>query len=153
MAKRKPKPAPAEELNQQPAPDAASEPAAPGEDQGQPHEAPASTTGESSHVEAVRPTGPRSPNPFGYKHDVAAGVRLLEDRRFKQVQVKFAAKPSDEVRQVVRDAGFRWLQEEQVWAKQIDPEKGWQTRADADALFEQVTAMIRAEQGLTHERA
>jgi hypothetical protein len=115
------------------------------------HDAPAA--GESAHATAVRPDGPRAPNPFGSRQDAVAGVRLLEDRRYKQVQLKFADKPSAEVREAVRDAGFRWLQEEGVWAKQIDRDKGWQTRADAETLFERVAAMIRAEQGVSHELA
>ena len=106
---------------------------------------------EPSHAGAVRPNGPSVPNPFSFKHDVAAGVRLMEDRRFKQMQIQFAEKPSDDIRLAVREAGFRWLQEEQVWVKQIDRENGWQTRADAEKLFDQIASQIRAEKGIRHE--
>ncbi|MBY0460326.1 MAG: hypothetical protein K2V38_23680 [Gemmataceae bacterium] len=103
---------------------------------------------EGGHASAHRPTGPVLPNPFGYRRDNLAGVRLLEDRRLRQVQLAFAEKPSDEVRQVVREAGFRWLQKEQVWAQRVDPQAGWQTRADAEKLFERVVDLIRAEKGI-----
>ena len=109
--------------------------------------------GEPSHVAAHRPGGPRVPSPFGHRQDAVAGVRLLEDRRFRQVQLKFADKPSDAVRRVVSEAGFRWLQGEQAWAKQIDRENGWQTRALAEEVFGRVVALIREEKGLTREHA
>ena len=93
----------------------------------------------------------RTPNPFGYMQDVVAGVKLQEDRRFKQSQLKFDAKPTDAVRVVVREAGFRWLPEEQVWWKAISSENGWQSRMDAERLYQQVTAMIRKEKGIDRE--
>ena len=79
-------------------------------------------------------------------------MTLLEDRRFKQAQLRFAAKPSDEVRQAVREAGFQWRSQEEAWTKRIDPEKAWRTRAEAKALYDRVTAMIRAERGLAPAR-
>lgn len=154
MTRRKPKPAPADDRDER----LEGEPASPatGEPPNTTPSAPepvAESGGESSPTRAVRPDGPRVPNPFGFRQDAAAGVRLLEDRRFKQVQLKFAEKPSEDVRRAVREGGFRWLQEEGVWAKQIDPDKGWQTRADAEALFERVAARIREEKGVAREHA
>lgn len=108
--------------------------------------------GDRAHAAAVRADGLRVPNPFGFRHDAVAGVRLLEDRRFKQLQLRFVAKPSEAVRAVVAEAGWRWRPQEEHWTKQIDAEKGWQTRADADALYERVVTTIRAEMGVTAER-
>ena len=88
----------------------------------------------------------------GWRGDYEVGVKLQEDRRFKQVRIAFAEKPSDDVRQVVREAGFQWRSQEEVWTKQIDPDKAWRTRAEAEALFERVTAMLRAERGLEPSR-
>lgn len=154
MTRRKPKPTPADDRDARPDGEPAS-PAAgdPPNTTATPPEPDAESGGQSSHAGAVRPDGPRVPNPFGVRQDAAAGVRLLEDRRFKQVQLQFADKPSEDVRRAVREGGFRWLQEEGVWAKQIDREKGWQTRADADALFERVAALIREEKGVAREHA
>jgi len=87
----------------------------------------------------------------GIKGDYIAGVRLLEDRRFKQMQLAFREKPSDAVRHAVREAGFQWRSAEQVWTLQIDPEQAWQTRSKAHATFEAASAMIRAEMGVGQE--
>ena len=89
---------------------------------------------------------------FGLRADHEVGVGLLEDKRFKQMQIRFAEKPSDEVRRVVREAGFQWRSQEEAWAKRIDPDKGWRTRAEAEALYDRVTVMIRAERGLAPAR-
>ena len=93
---------------------------------------------------------PYGPNPFGIRADVVAGVRLQEDKRYRQMQLKFDARPSDEVRQAVRDAGFQWRSQEQVWSKRIDPDQGWRTRAGAEDLFDRVTTLIRTEHGHGH---
>ena len=87
----------------------------------------------------------------GIRGDYMAGVRLIEDRRFKQMQLAFQEKPSDAVRQVVREAGYQWRSLQGVWSKQIDAEKAWQTRAEADQLFKTVAEMLRAEKGIGHE--
>jgi len=108
---------------------------------------PASETAAAPEADA--PTKNYGPNPFGIRSDLVAGVRLQEDKRYRQMQLKFDSKPTDEVRQAVRDAGFQWRSQEQVWSKQIDPDQGWRTRAAAETVFEQVTALIRAEQGHT----
>ncbi len=89
---------------------------------------------------------------FGWRGDHEAGVKLQEDRRFKQVRISFADRPSDDVRRVVRDAGFQWRSQDQAWTRQIDPDKAWRTRAEAEALYDRVTAMIRAERGLEPSR-
>lgn len=95
-------------------------------------------------------TKPYGPNPFGIRADVVAGVRLQEDKRSRQMQLKFDARPSDEVRQAVRDAGFQWRSQEQVWSQRIDPDQGGRTRASAEALFDRDTTLIRTDQGHGH---
>jgi hypothetical protein len=97
------------------------------------------------------PSRPVGPNPFGVRGDYEAGVRLLEDRRFRQMQLAFAEKPSEAVRQAVRDAGFQWRAGEQVWTLQINPEKGWQTRARAHEAFERAAELLRQELGLARQ--
>ena len=95
-------------------------------------------------------TKPYGPNPFGVRADVVAGVRLQEDKRYRQMQLSFDTKPSDAVRHAVRDAGFQWRSQEQVWSKRIDPDQGWRTRAGAEELFDQVTTLIPTEQRHGH---
>jgi len=101
-------------------------------------------------VEA-RPNPPGSV-PFVFRSDLEAGIRLQEDRRFKQIQIAFAERPSDEVRYEIGNEGFRWRSQERVWTKQLDNEKPWQTRADAEALYERVAEMIRDEKGIGRKR-
>ena len=100
--------------------------------------------------EPETPAKSYGPNPFGVRADVVAGVRLQEDKRYRQMQLKFDAKPSDEVRHAVREAGFQWRSHEQVWSKPIDPDRGWQTRAAAEALFDRVAGLIRTALGHGH---
>lgn len=89
---------------------------------------------------------------FGLRGDYEAEVRLLEDRRFKQMHIRFETKPSDAVREAMRDGGFRWRQAEQAWTRRIDPEHAWRTRAEAETLFGRVVALIREERGLEPAR-
>ncbi len=93
------------------------------------------------------------PNPYPFQSDRQTGVVLLEDRQLRKMQLKFDMKPSDEVRQVLRDAGFRWKSAHQTWEIAVDKEQSWTARAQADKLFKQVTGMIRQELGIAHEVA
>lgn len=101
--------------------------------------------------DAAEPAKPGSPNPFGVRADYQAGVHLLEDRKFRQMQLRFDAKPADPIRQAMAEAGFRWRSAEGVWTKQIEAGAEWRTRADANALFDRVTALIRDEHIPVHE--
>lgn len=101
-------------------------------------------------TEPETPAKSYGPNPFGIRADVVAGVRLQEDKRYRQMQLKFDARPSDEVRHAVREAGFQWRTHEQVWSKPIDRDQGWRTRAGAEELFDRVTTLIRTEHGHGH---
>lgn len=92
---------------------------------------------------AAEPPAGRPPPAFAVRADYAAGVTLLEDRRFRQVQLRFADKPPEGVRVVVREAGFQWRAAEGVWTKQLDPDHGWRTRADAERLFDRVADLLR----------
>jgi hypothetical protein len=92
-----------------------------------------------------------SPRPQVIRSDYPAGVRLLENRRFKQMQFAFTEKPSEEARQLVRDAGYQWRSVEQVWTKQIDTEQAWQTRAQANELFTSLAEQLRIDKGIGQE--
>ena len=108
---------------------------------------PRSAPNPEGDADAARPL----PNPFGVRADHEAGVGLLEDRRFRQMQIRFREKPSDEVRRVIREAGYQWRSQDQAWTKQIDPDAAWRTRAEATALFDRVAGMVRDEMGLGRE--
>lgn len=95
--------------------------------------------------EAARPSpgAARSSNPFAVRADYQAGVHLLEDRKFRQMVFRFDAKPAEAVRQAVHDAGYRWRAAEGVWTRQLEAGQEWRTRAEANALFDRLTALIR----------
>jgi len=93
----------------------------------------------------------KTPNPYPFRSDRQTGVVLQEDRQLRKMQLKFDTKPSDEVRQALREAGFRWKAQNQAWEISVDREQSWPARATADTLFQQVTGMIRQELGVGQE--
>lgn len=156
MAPRKPKPNPSEAIN----PD----PASPGgfdadtrdwsEEMANSCAAPAlpamsDPQGARSGDEEVSKV--KTPNPYPFRSDPQTGVILLEDRQLRKMLMKFDMKPSDEVRQALRDAGFRWKSTNQAWEIPVDREQSWTARAQADKIFKDVTGMIRQELGIAHE--
>jgi hypothetical protein len=75
-------------------------------------------------------------------------MRLFRSHRFQQMQIRFDEKPSDEVRELLHQEGWRWRDQEAGWTKQLDKEAKWRTQADAERLFKEVANGIRAQQGL-----
>jgi hypothetical protein len=97
-----------------------------------------------------QPTQRRSPDPFTIARDDKAGVRLLESRQYRQMQLKFAEKPDRVILDKVKEAGFRWNGE--AWTKQIQQATALQTRIDAERLFQDVVDMIREQKGTGQAR-
>jgi hypothetical protein len=87
---------------------------------------------------------------FGSWGDYEAGVRLIEDRQNKLMTIKFAEKPSEEVRQLLKseEHGFQFDPEEKVWYKKISPARPGQSRQEAEELAHTAANMIRQEKGL-----
>jgi hypothetical protein len=101
--------------------------------------------------------GPKANNtaaqkPFKFKSDAVAGVALLEDRRYKQMQFQFDEKPSDGVRKLLRDAGYTWQPADRVWVQPIDRKAGWMTRLDAEKLFDRIVESIAQDRGAIPSR-
>jgi hypothetical protein len=111
---------------------------------------PAQDASEGARTGDDDPSKVKIPNPYPFRYDAQTGVILLEDRQLLKMQFKFDVKPSDEVRQTLRDAGFRWKSLHQTWELAIDKE-AWTARIAADKIFQQVTDMIRQELGITRE--
>jgi hypothetical protein len=61
-------------------------------------------------------------------------------------------KPSEEVRQVLKDGGYRWNGQESAWEKPIKFERRAQDRADAAAVFNAVADMRMQEMGTSQQR-
>jgi hypothetical protein len=103
------------------------------------------------------------PDPFPVAIDTAAGVALLESGRyydkgleryaFRNVQIAFDDKPAEPVLDKVRNAGFAYDYARNAWIKRVPPERSIRTRLDAEALFKEVSAMLREAKGLGQEKA
>lgn len=112
--------------------------------------APEEAEQQPSFVERVQQQRGRgiASDPFGIAGDYEAGVRLLENRRYRQMAIKFEEKPSQEVLERVKSAGYRWNQHDKAWVHPIPKESARATRIDAERLYQEVRAMIRQDKGI-----
>lgn len=93
------------------------------------------------------------PDPFEVAVDVAAGMRLFESKRDRQVAIKFGEggpedKPSQAVIDKLKEAGFRWNRADRIWAHPLTPESSMSTRIEAERLYQEIRGMIWRERGL-----
>ena len=97
---------------------------------------------------------PRSiPDPFGIASDNLAGVRLSESKRDRRMAIQFGQgrpedKPSQDVLDTMKGAGYRWNPSERMWTHPVHPESAMTTRIEAERLYEDVCQMIRQEKGI-----
>jgi hypothetical protein len=96
---------------------------------------------------------PPVPDPFGIATDAVAGVRLFESRQDHQMAIKFGDgspedKPSQEVIDKMKEAGFKWKPADRIWALPVRAESAVGARIDAEHLFQEVSQMIREEKGI-----
>src|SRR5262249_23946125 len=95
---------------------------------------------------------PPIPDPFTIAGDNLAGVRLYESRKDSQVALQFGDgrsedKPSQEVIDAVKEAGYRWNMADRIWARPLRHDTR-ATRIEAEQLYQKVRAMIRQEKGI-----
>jgi hypothetical protein len=57
-------------------------------------------------------------------------------------------KPSKNIIDAMKDAGFRWNPSERLWTHPVPPESAMTTRIEAERLYENVCRMIRQEKGI-----
>jgi hypothetical protein len=88
------------------------------------------------------------PDPFLIAVDNLAGVRLFESKQDRQMAVKFEDKPSQAVIDTMKEAGFRWMPVDRIWAHPVRSEFALSTRIDAERLYQEVCKMIRQEKGI-----
>ena len=98
--------------------------------------------------------GGRVPDPFAFEQITLGAesnspkMRLLRSQRFGQLLIAFDEKPAEQYRIRLRDAGWKWRNEEGVWTIQLDKTARWRTQADAESLFREIGNAIRVDQGL-----
>jgi hypothetical protein len=120
--------------------------------------APDASGDQRSFAERVGRRKPVSgPDPFEIAVDVAAGVRLFESKRDRQVAIKFGEgrledKPSQAVIDKMKEAGFRWDRTDKIWARPLTPESSMSVRIEAERLYQEVRGMIRQEKGIATEQ-
>lgn len=119
---------------------------------------PAVTESQSTFAERVgKGGGIPIPDPFGIAGDYLADVRLFESKRDRQVAIQFGEgrledKPSPEVIEKLKEAGYRWNPVDKIWAYPIEPASAMSTRITAEKLFNEVSQMIRKERGIEPEQ-
>lgn len=87
-------------------------------------------------------------DPFGIAGDYEAGVRLFENRRFRQMAIKFEEKPGTEVLDLVKSAGYRWNSRDLMWTHPIEADSAMTTRIEAERLYQEVRGLIRQAKGI-----
>ncbi len=120
-------------------------PAAPAEQAQQP---PAAKSPEAPNNGPAEQGKPRFKDPFDFADDYAAGVHLLESKKFRQMQMRFDDKPPQPVLEAMRASNWTFRPEEAIWTIQIPWEAPRQTRIDAEQLFQTVRNMVREAKGL-----
>ena len=89
-----------------------------------------------------------APDPVCIEGDYDAGVRLFESKRDRQMAIKFDEKPGQPVIDRMKEAGYRWNPNDQIWAHPVRRETARGTRIDAERLYQEVRQMVRQEKGI-----
>src|SRR5579863_4449571 len=92
------------------------------------------------------------PNPMRWTNDNAAGVEYATSREPYEAQIRFQdGKPSEQVRQHLKDNGFSWKPQEKIWARPIKFSSKAQDEETGRRVSAKVIAMIREEKGIPSE--
>jgi hypothetical protein len=76
-------------------------------------------------------------------------MTLYRSNKLNQLAIQFEEKPAEEHRRQLREAGWRWREDEGVWTKQMDRERRATAQMEAERLFSEIGEAIRAERGLS----
>ena len=79
--------------------------------------------------------------------DKAAGMRLFANHESRKMAIVFDKKPGEGIRQMLKDAGWRWSQRENAWEKPVRWDTRVRDRMEAERLFDGIAALVRAEAG------
>lgn len=100
-----------------------------------------------SHAEAV---GKRPHYTGQGKTDLVVGAQLDEHQHPYFSIIRFKEKPSDRVRDSLKQAEFEWRQENEEWRRPIKFETRVQDRLHAERTFEEACKMVREDRGINH---
>ncbi|HUY89233.1 MAG TPA: hypothetical protein VMV10_10900 [Pirellulales bacterium] len=88
------------------------------------------------------------PNPRSWAGNNAAGVEFLTRKEPYEALIRFKEKPSQEVIDTMKDAGFRWNRDEQAWARPIGYNTQAQDRELGRRTYGKVVAMLLDQKGI-----
>jgi hypothetical protein len=76
-------------------------------------------------------------------------MTLFRSNKLNQMAIRFDEKPEEEHRLRLREAQWKWREDEGVWTKQMDRERRATSQVEAERLFTEIGEAIRAERGLS----
>lgn len=87
------------------------------------------------------------PNPRGWVTNNAAGASFLTRRDPFECLIRFNEKPAQEVLDYVKEQGFRWNSDDQVWRRPIGYTTAAQDRQIGRRTFDEAVSMILEQKG------
>ncbi|HEV3005850.1 MAG TPA: hypothetical protein VGX78_15395 [Pirellulales bacterium] len=91
------------------------------------------------------------PNPRVWAKNNAAGAEYLTRKEPYESLIRFKEKPSPEVLDHLKDQGFRWNRDEQVWARPIGYNTAAQDREVGRRAYEAAVTIILEQKGQGRE--
>lgn len=86
--------------------------------------------------------------------DTVANMRFTGNHKRYRVEITFGdGKPSDEVRQALKDNGFRWDSQDKAWTLPVRYNSRAEDRTHAQRTFEEIVGMVREERGMPRGQA
>ena len=76
-------------------------------------------------------------------------MTLFRSNKLNQLAIRFDEKPEEEHRLRLREAKWKWREDEGVWTKQMDRERRATSQMEAERLFTEIGEAMRAERGLS----
>jgi hypothetical protein len=89
-----------------------------------------------------------APDPYPIVTDPVAGIKLFEDKRERQMVIKFDEKPPQAAIDMLKEGGYRWNSKERVWTHPVTDDSAMRTRIDAEWLYQEIRHMVRQEKGI-----
>jgi len=87
------------------------------------------------------------PNPRVWASNAAAGAECLTRKEPYEFLIRFKEKPSPEVTSHLKDQGFHWSREEQLWVRPIGYKTAAQDREIGHRAYGTVVNMILGQEG------
>lgn len=94
-----------------------------------------------------------APNPRGWAHNNVAGVEYLTRKDPYEALIRFNEKPAQAIIDYMKDNGFRWNRDEQMWARPIRYDTAAQDRELGRRTYSKVVEMVLEQKGIAPAQA